>query len=113
MSPITLTPGAFILLALACGFISALAAAAVMQRLAGSYVREAIFEAVAEANCILVRDISCEMTLKSSTGVLVAHSEIVTSGTKVSAQFVENWLESRDLVMSPKGPDFSVKAGKS
>lgn len=109
MSPITLTPGAFILLALFCGFISALAAAAVIQSLAARYVREAIFEAVADANCILVRDISCEMVIKASDGRIIAEQEIVTSGTKVSSQFVENWLESRDLVMAPKGKDFNVK----
>lgn len=110
MNPITLTPGAFILLALACGFISALGAAAVMQALAARYVREAIFEAVAEANYVLVRDISCKLTIKSSEGKLVANQEIVTSGTKVSAQFVEKWLESRSLVMAPKGKDFNIKA---
>jgi len=111
MTPITLSPGAFILLALACGFISALGAAAVMQRLAARYVREAIFEAVSDANCILVRDISCEFKLESSGGELVAHQQVITSGTKVSSQFVENWLEKRGLVMSPKGPDFRIKTG--
>lgn len=110
MSPITLTPGAFILLALACGFISALAAAAVMQSLAARYVREAIFQAVADANCILVRDIRCENVFKASDGRIIGTQEIVTSGTKVSAQFVEHWLENRSLVMAPKGKDFKVKA---
>lgn len=109
MIPITLTPGAFILLALACGFISALAAIAVIQSLATRYVREAIFEAVADANCILVRDISCDVVFKASDGRVLTHQKIETSGTRVSAQFVEKWLESRGLVMAPKGKDFIVK----
>lgn len=109
MSPITLTSGAFILLALFCGFISALAAAAVTQSLASRYVREAIFEAVADANCILVRDISCETVIKASDGRVIGEQQITTAGVKVSSQFVEKWLESRDLVMAPKGKDFKVK----
>lgn len=109
MSPILLTPGAFILLAIFCGFFSALAAALVIQTLAARHVREAIYKAVADANCILVRNVSCNMTVRAEDGRLIWSQNIETSGPEASAQFVENWLDRRDLVMCPKGQDFGKK----
>lgn len=112
MTTITLTPGVFILLALICGFISALASAAVTHTFIVRHVRDAIYKSVDDANSILVRNVSCNMNVRAEEGRLIWSQNIETSGAEASAQFVENWLDRRDLVMSPKGQDFGKKVAK-
>jgi hypothetical protein len=94
---------------LLCGLASALAAAAITHSVLNRNLRDAVFKTVSDANCILVRDITCKTTMRTEDGRVFFNQSISTSGSEASALFVEHWLDSRNLVMAPKGHDFGMK----
>jgi|GEM_PF-2175885 len=58
---------------------------------------------------VAVQQINLLSTVVDQGENVLTRQVISTSAPEISAHFVEKWLTSRDLVMSPKGQDFSIK----
>jgi hypothetical protein len=61
-------------------------------------------EFIAVENIVLHSNVSIE----DSTCRL--HQSIKSDAPEITSAFVEQWLDKRDLMMSPKGKDYQVKA---
>ncbi|MDP3887057.1 hypothetical protein [Hydrogenophaga sp.] len=57
---------------------------------------------------IVLKSLTLKTTITDEDDGLSVHSGATWSASGVTGQFVEQWLERRNLVMSPKGKDFTV-----
>lgn len=112
MSPIVISPVDLFVMVVLMGAVNVLFSQALTQHLAKKWVKEAIETSANEADFLTATAINCEVFFKDEEGGVLAASKITLTGREVKAQIVQGWLDSRGLVMVPKGRDFEVKKAK-
>jgi hypothetical protein len=61
---------------------------------------------------IAVQNIDLQTVVNIEENGLTVRRSLKTSAADMSSDLVEQWLGQRDLMMTPKGKDFQVKAPK-
>ena len=62
---------------------------------------------------MVVDSVTLNSAIEDEDGVLVHRNSLTVKPRELSVDFVERWLDRRQLVMSPKGKDFRVPLKKA
>lgn len=112
MNPVVMSPVDLFLLVVGLSAVNVLFCLALTDHLAKKWVRDSIEKSAFEADYLAATAIHCEVLLKDEDGSISSHSKVTLTGREAKAQMVQGWLDSRELMMVPKGRDFEVKKAK-
>ena len=108
---IALTPAGLMVLAAGLGVVASLAALATVMPIVRRRLRQEIKAAVVDVYGLPVTQLTVSLVANATDeGVNLEHRIGVLTQGQLQAEFVQAWLDQRDLVMMPRATDYKAKS---